>query len=204
MKRFSYLYVVAALALGLFTQTASAIIVMSFGIVGVGSYTVDTVDITASTSITNVPGAGFEFVGGTLGANATAGIFTGGPVTFSSYAFGITGSSFASFDVMVGNLTFRFPVLSSIAIVPSGVSSNGSISVQYNGSVFADSGAGSPFLNQSATLSQTCTQTSIGASITCSESVQTPGVVPEPSSIALFGISVAALGMLRRRRQIAR
>ena len=59
------------------------------------------------------------------------------------------------------------------------------------------------FLGQTASLSETCTQVTLGAVITCSESVATPGLpvkMPEPISLALIGIGLVALEFTRRRK----
>jgi hypothetical protein len=183
---------------------ASADPLLSFGIAGVGTFTVNTGDITAATTTKTIPGT--EEVSGTttLTTFTEAGLTNGGAVTFSTLTFNTTNGPDA-FTMVAGDLTFSFTDVTLADIVPSGPGTRGSISEQFNGSVTGDT-SGFGFLNQTASLSETCTQSGVGSSITCSESVRTPGLpptgVPEPASLTFFGsalIGLFGLGWLRRR-----
>ena len=202
-KRLAVLTIAMAAA-----SSASAVTLLSFGVTGVGSYTVNTGNITAATANKTMPST--ELIGGTTtpAAFAAAGLTTGGAATFSVLTFNTTAGPITPFTLSAGTLglVFTFTNISSVFIVPSGANSNGSISQQFNGSVTGGTGTAAQFVGQTASISETCTQTAIGASITCSESVLTPGLpsqVPEPTSMALFGAGLAALGALRRRRKAA-
>jgi hypothetical protein len=194
------------LGLGALTNTASATTILSFGVTGVGNYTVNTGNITAATTSKTLPAT--ELIGGTTTptAFAAAGLTTGGAATFSQLTFPTIGGPITPFTLSAGTLGLQltFTNISSVSIVPSGATSNGSISEQFNGNVTGGVGTAAQFVGQTVSISETCTQTSIGASITCSESVLTPGLpvtTPEPSSVALIGIALAGFAALRRRRQ---
>jgi hypothetical protein len=176
---------------------------LSFAITGVGSYTLNTGDITALTTLKTLPAT--ELVGGTTTpvSFVQAGLVTGAPVVFSTLILH-TFLGPDTFTISAGFLTLSFSDVVFALIHPTGGPTDpGSISLQFSGLVTGDASIGTLFLNQTVTLSQTCTQTQQGAAISCSESVQTPGVqrqAPEPISVALLGIGLAALGFARRRK----
>src|SRR5262244_1634147 len=86
------------------TNSASAVTLLSFGVTGVGSYTVNTGNITAATATKTIPTT--ELIGGTTTptAFADAGLTTGGAATFSQFTFGTTVGPIAPFTLAAGTL----------------------------------------------------------------------------------------------------
>lgn len=168
-------------------------------VLGTGTLSVDTGNITAATATKTIPTD--EKIGQVTATGAGEGIAVGTPVTLSTYTLNTTNGPF-DLTAIVGDLTLTFTSISGVLIVPSTPTSQGSISEQFNGSVTGDTGTG-VFLGQTTSWSETCTQTSSGALLSCSESVITPGLptsTPEPMSLALLGIGVLDLGVARRWR----
>ena len=203
MKSLTKLLALAGIAAAFVATSASASpITLSFNVTGFGSYSVDTGDIAAGTTKKTIPAD--ERVGSTTDpiALALAGITLGDSAVFSTLTFDTTNGLFL-FTMKVGNLTFTFTSITQVAITPSGANTTGSINQQFNGSVTGDTGVGTPFLGQTASLSEACTQTKSGASIACSDSVITPGLplfTPEPMPLALLGIGLAGLAFTRRKQ----
>jgi hypothetical protein len=137
------------------------------------------------------------------GAAAAAGVAAMGAVTFSTLSLPTVNGSFL-FTMDVGNLTITFTSISQVHITPTGSMVAGLISQQFNGTVTGDSSMGQLFLGQTASLSETCTQTSLQASVSCTESFSTPGLpidVPEPATLTFVGLGMAGLGLIGRRRK---
>ena len=189
--------IAGTIAVGM-ASTAHATL-LSFSITGSGNFTVNTGDITAATATKTIPGT--ELVGGTTtpATFAVAGLVTGAPVAFSVLTLPTANGPFA-FTLTAGNITASFTSVTQASKVATGATTAGSISEQFNGLITADTSVGTPFLGQTASLSETCTQTGLGAAISCSESFITPGlpVIAEPASIGIFGLVLLGLGMARR------
>ena len=194
----------ATIAMVGWMNSASAT-VLSFSITGgVGGYTVNTGDITALTATKTIPTTNtVSACAPPLTACTTAAIFGGTAATFGVFTFNTTVGPDV-FSLTVGDLTFSFTLVSSAVIIPTTTTVDGSIKEQFQGTITGDTSAGATFLGQTATLSESCTQTGLGSQIACSETVQTPGLpfqTPEPMSLALVGIGLAGLGFASRRRK---
>jgi hypothetical protein len=197
MKSLSKLLVAIVMAGAVGSASAT---LLSFNITGTGSYTVNTGNITLATITKTL--AGTETASGCIGdpgACIAAGLVAPAPALFSTLTLNTFNGPFG-LVIHVGTLTLTFSSISQTHIVATGPSLAGSISEQLNGFI---TGGPVGLAGQSVTLSETCTQTSLTAAISCSESVLTPGLpflTPEPMSVALLGIGLAALGFARRRK----
>lgn len=180
-----------------FASTASADAALSFGIAGFGNYGVNTGNIEATTTTSSDPV--LELVNEIASPTSAAetGISLGEDVLFSTQTFDTTTGA-DPFTLAVGDITVDFTTVSSVILVATGNNTNGSISEQFNGTVAADT-SGYGFLGDAVSMSEACTQSSLNAAISCSDSViailgsQSSDQIAEPSSLTLLGGSLAAL-----------
>jgi len=205
-KSFGKLLAGTAMALALAGGTASAT-TLTFGFNGTGNYTFNTGDITALTTTKTIPA--IELVntipGPALNTTnaALAGIALASPVSLSTLTLA-TANGPDVFTLSVGLLTMSFTSVSGVSIIPSGANSQGAISEQFNGTITGDTSVGQIFLGQTVSISESCTQVSIGNTANCSDTVTTPGIptqTPEPASLVLIGSGLFGLGLLRFRRR---
>lgn len=200
---------VAILAASIALSGAAFADQLSFGISGFGTFSVNTGNIAANTTTKTI--ASTELVSAistpTTAADSDIAIFSTA-LDFSTDTLN-TYVGADDFSVTAGDLTFSFTQVVSALLVATGENTNGSLSEQFDGTVTGDTGSDPLLLGQTVSLSETCTQEGLDGTITCSDSLATPGVqsqqsAPEPASLALFGSGLLGLGLARRRRRMGK
>jgi hypothetical protein len=191
----TYAYALAA-TLVAFPAAALEHATGSFGFVPKGPVTLDTGDITSSTTEVLFPQ--------TVKVNTISGdnnlpLALGDLVALSGPFETVPGPT--SLVVDINGLEFTFTETTSVGIIPSTASAAGFLFASYIGTL--SDGANLFFEGTPVALSLSCDEVRKPAVVNCSDTVAQIAVVPEPGSLAILGAALIGLGIMSRSKRRA-